>query len=97
MQVAQTILAQLGGNKFLAMTGAKSLVGSDNSLTFKIGRGATNKATHCRITLEISDTYTVEFFQYRSLDMKPLSKVSGAYCDNLRAVFESATGMRTSL
>ena len=36
-QVAKTILQQLGGNKFIAMTGAKNFGSSKNSLQFKIG------------------------------------------------------------
>jgi hypothetical protein len=30
MQVAQTILNQLGGNKFIVMTGSKNFVASEN-------------------------------------------------------------------
>ncbi len=39
--IAQTILTQLGGNRFLAMAGAKQLVDLGNGLQFAIGRGAT--------------------------------------------------------
>ena len=37
MTVARSILDQLGGARFVAMTGARELVGSADSLTFKIG------------------------------------------------------------
>jgi hypothetical protein len=37
MSVSHEILRQLGGNKFIAMTGAKNFVGSENSITFRIG------------------------------------------------------------
>ena len=40
--IAQTILTQLGGNRFLAMTGAKDLVNTGKGLQFAIGRGASN-------------------------------------------------------
>ena len=35
--VARSILDQLGGARFVAMTGAREFVGSADSLTFKIG------------------------------------------------------------
>lgn len=35
MTIANTILEQLGGNKFIAMTGAKKLVGLDYSHRFQ--------------------------------------------------------------
>jgi hypothetical protein len=37
LTVARSILDQLGGERFVAMTGARELVGSADSLTFKIG------------------------------------------------------------
>jgi hypothetical protein len=36
MTVARTILDQLGGARFVAMTGAREFVGSADSLTFKV-------------------------------------------------------------
>ncbi len=65
--IAQTILAQLGGNRFVVMTGAKQLVDTGNGLQFSIGRGATNKANKVRVTLDTTDTYVVEFFYLRGL------------------------------
>lgn len=104
MQIAKTILAQLGGNRFLAMTGAKNLVGSDNSLAFDLPRtrdfvkGGINKV---RIVLTDRDDYTVEFYKVRprNIDsmMEPVRKVEGVYVDNLREVFTAETGLETSL
>lgn len=100
MTVANEILAQLGGRKFLAMTGAKNLLDCGNALQFDLPRGfAKNKATKCRVTLDSSDTYTVAFFQWnaRKLDMKPLGETSGVYADTLRATFTEATGLDCTL
>ena len=36
LTVANTILQQLGGNKFRVMTGAKNFVGSNDALTFRL-------------------------------------------------------------
>jgi hypothetical protein len=46
LQVAQTIRDQLG-NRFCVMTGAKDFVGSERSLSFRIGRNIRN-VTHVR-------------------------------------------------
>jgi hypothetical protein len=97
MNIAQTILQQLGGNRFIAMTGAKNLVAAERSLQFKIGRGAVNKATNVRVTLGTSDTYTVEFFAIRGVNVKTLSQHENIYADGLQATFTEQTGMATSL
>jgi hypothetical protein len=96
MQVAQTILTQLGGNKFLAMTGASNLLGSDKGLSFKVGRNAA-KVTHVRVTLTPADEYIVEFINIRGVNVKPLGTVEHVHGDSLATVFESRTGMRVSL
>lgn len=94
MTVARTILDQLGGSMFITMTGAKNLVDHGSALSFKLGRGAKNKATHCKITLDPTDTYTVEFMRYngRSFEMKSMSSDSQIYCDTLRQAFTERTG-----
>lgn len=97
MKVAQTILEQLGGNRFSAMAGAKNLVGGNDMLQFSIGRGAHGGANKVRITLDASDTYTVETFKIRGLDVKPIGRVSMVYADQLRSVFTNLTGFETSL
>ena len=97
--VANEILAQLGGRRFSAMTGAKNFVGSDTYLQFDLPRGCANKASKCRVTLDANDTYSVTFYKWnaRKLEMTTLGETVGVYCDSLRAVFTSATGMLTSL
>ena len=49
--IAQTILAQLGGNRFLAMTGARLLCDLGDGLAFNLPRGAKNKANKVCIRL----------------------------------------------
>jgi hypothetical protein len=98
MQVATQILEQLGGNRFAAMTGAKQFVGGERSLQFSLGRGATNKANKVRVTLAGDDTYTVEFFNLRGVNLKPCGEpVERVYADRLAAVFTEATGFDTRL
>jgi hypothetical protein len=96
-QIANTILAQIGGNKFIVMTGAKNLVAGENFLQFSIGRGAKNKANMVKITLDADDTYTVEYFNYRKFEAKSVACNSGIYADKLQSEFTNATGFDTKL
>ena len=100
-QVASTILSQLGGNKFVIMTGAKQIVfdsGKDEqgAIQFKIGRNS-SKANIVKIELRGDDTYTMKFFQYRKMELKELKAYEGIYCDQLRSIFTDYTGLFTSL
>lgn len=96
--IAQTILDQLGGNRFIAMTGAKNLVAGSNMLQFDIGRGAINKANKVRVTLQSSDTYMVEFFYLRGVNCRTIgSAINGVYADQLQNVFTKETGLDTHL
>ena len=61
-QIANTILQQLGGKRFLLMTGAKQLVAIENGLRFRIGRND-SKANMVRIVLKADDTYKMEFIK----------------------------------
>jgi len=99
MTVARTILAQLGGNRFIAMTGAKNLVGGDNSLHMDIGRGTKNKATKMKIELDPSDTYTMTFYKWNARDMSlvKLEEIAGVYCDMLQEIFTDRTGFYTKM
>ena len=96
--ICSTILAQLGGSKFLAMTGARDLLDLGNGLRCRIGKNA-KKVTHFEAVLDDSDTYTVRFFQVkrRGLDVVELGSFSLVYADQLRQLFETETGLRTSL
>jgi len=98
LEIANTIRQQLGGNRFAAMTGAKDFVGGSNSLQFSIGRGAINKANKVRVTLETSDTYMIEFWSIRGLNIRPCGEpLRGVYADQLQAAFTRATGFDTHL
>ena len=98
MEVARTILAQLGGNRFIAMTGSKQFAAGDNRLSFKVGSNP-KKVTHFRVTLDSDDTYTVESLKWngRKLEMQTLKSHSGVYCDMLQDLFTAETGLYTRL
>lgn len=96
--VAQTILEQIGGRKFLAMTGAKNCMADGNTLRFHLPRGfAKNGINLVSITLDPSDTYTMTFSKYRALKVTPVATVPGVYADNLRTNFTYHTGLEVTL
>jgi hypothetical protein len=98
MQVAETILQQLGGRKFQLMTGAKHFVGSEYSLSFKLpARFAKDGINHVVVCLLPSDTYRVDFFRTTGLKSKMVASNTGVYDDQLQSVFKSATGLDTHL
>lgn len=96
--VGNTILEQLGGNRFVAMTGAKDFVLGHDSLQFKLpGNLTRDKSNKMRITLTPADLYTVETFRLRGADCKECSREDRVYAENLRDVFTSITGLDTHL
>ena len=91
MNVAQTILAQLGGNEFIVLTGAKNFVGGENFLQFRFGRGE-----GMRITLNGNDTYDVDHYVIRGTEVKDKGREKGLYSDMLKDMFERRTGLYVS-
>lgn len=96
MQVAKTILEQLGGSRFLAMTGAKNLAGSEKALTFRIGKNK-SKANLVKIELTAADDYTVTFYRVEGVYLKEVEQSEGIYFDQLQALFTEVTGLYTRL
>ena len=94
--IAKSILQQLGGNKFIAMTGAKNLGFTNNGLQMKIGRNSKG-ITHVIISLKSTDTYDVEFIKMRGVNRKVVKKLKGVYADQLGKIFTKFTGLRTRL
>jgi len=96
LDVANTILQQLGGRKFIAMTGAKDLMGGPDFLAFRVGANP-KRVNKVRITLNAHDYYDVEFFHLRNMKATLLSRVEDVSVDMLRDVFTQNTGLYTSL
>lgn len=99
--LADEILRQLGGSRFVAMTGAKHICNGGDRLHFGLPRIAKNRINRVTIILTADDLYTVRFYNlagpskgYAETDIKT---VKGVYCDQLREVFERETGLLTSL
>jgi hypothetical protein len=96
LEVAETILHQLGGRRFIAMTGAKSLVGSPDALQFRIGK-ADRGINSVRVVLTVQDDYRMEFYRYRAGTLTLIEARDGIYHDQLAIAFTQATGLTTSL
>ena len=109
MNVPNEILKQLGGNKFLAMTGANHLVGDGNTLRMQLQRNG-SKANRLWITLdEGKDLYTMRFFRYSpgKLSQKTWEWVgekidhevvyADLFFDQLQEIFTQHTKMYTHL
>lgn len=94
--IAQTILAQLGGNRFLAMTGVKQLCALGNGLQFTLPRGDKNKANRVLIRLA-DDLYTVKFYSLRGVNVTERGEFEMIYGDRLAALFTEQTGFDTHL
>jgi hypothetical protein len=94
---AKTLLRQLGGNKFIMMTGAKQMSIGKDGLTMKIGRNS-KSITHVAIDLDRGkDLYTMKFIRVRKGIPKVVKKYDSIYADNLNNIFEKETGLYTRL
>jgi len=107
--IGNTILQQLGGNKFRAMTGAKDFIAGQTKeglyyLQFSLpGRLAKNGINRVKIVLNGSDLYNVKFSTIRKqrcgFDYLETvkSESSDVYAEDLQDVFEHSTGLYTHL
>ncbi len=96
--IAQTILRQLGMNVFVSMTGARQFTNHGNALAFKLPSSfAKNGINYVKITLEPSDTYTVEFKRIRGMKVTDVSMHEDIYNDSLLDLFRRETGLETRM
>jgi hypothetical protein len=84
LTLPQTILAQLGGDKFVRTSGATGLVGGAESLTIKLSRNP-KRVTHLRVTITHDGRYDMTFFtagkgpqSYDGIRAEMLQEVLGA-------------------
>ncbi|MGU4699208.1 hypothetical protein K6L09_21295 [Burkholderia cepacia] len=109
---AETMIAQLGGKKFVAMTGAKDFLfgeteGNEPYLQFKIPTNfAKDNISIIRIVLNQMDTYDVQYLKMgkQRNDFGGFSPIAeqvamseGIYCDMLQDDFKEKTGLDTNL
>ena len=106
MKVAEIILQQLGGRRFVAMTGSKNFFTNGNDLCMSLSKNS-SKANRLQITLDPDDTYTMRFFRYTAprLNKKTfeysdekiteINRFENVYCDQLQDLFTLETGLLT--
>lgn len=91
--IAETILQQLGGNRFLAMTGANHLMYDGPALRFRLPRGARG-VKHVKVALNQNDLYDVTF---QTTTGRVIAEEADVHCSSLQAVFTAVTGFDTTL
>lgn len=99
MTVANTIVAQLGGGRFQAMTGAKMFVGGADFVQFKLPRCGRDRINSIRIELNSLDLYDVIFHRIgrRGLDVTMVNTWASVSADMLAKCISIETGLDTSL
>ena len=95
MNIAQTIVSQLGP-KALLMIGAKNLMAGKEYLQMKLGRNAGGWNV-LKIALNGLDLYDMTFYRIRKLKITSEKTIDNIYCDQLHDIIENETGMRTNL
>ncbi len=108
MKKAKTILLQLGGMKFIAMTGVKNFMYADVTehnktfwLRMDLPRNA-GKVNRLKIYLNADDTYTMEFYHQKlnkdfDVVKTNIKRYEHVYCDKLTEIFTEVTGLDTNL
>jgi len=99
MTKVETILSQLGGNKFIKMTGANKIASRDKDTTLSFWFKMCRKSNICLVHLNGKDLYDITFHQYsrKNLTTTKKQEYNDVYAENIRELFESYTGLRTSL
>ncbi len=98
-EIAETIVAQLckSTRALSLMIGGHSYTAFDKGLVFRFKAKARNASNCCRITLQPTDTYKVEFLSVRGTKVTPKGEFEDVYAENLKPLFESKTGLYLSL
>lgn len=100
MTIAQVILNQLGGRKFMFMTGSKNFISDKNTLHMDLQKNKSG-ARKLRITLNGLDLYDLEFYNKRIVNYnyteKVLVKYDNATAEDLQHLFKMATGFYTRM
>ena len=100
MTIAATILQQIGGRRFIAMTGSKNLMDLGNALRMNLTR---NKTQANRLTIELDealDLYNMVFYRQVvtktfEVQITEIAKYEGVYFDQLEELFTETTGLYT--
>ena len=99
-EIATTILAQLGGNKFITMTGAKLSYCTNHkkqpvlNCALPSNVSIKNRINLVAITYNIGlDLYELTFSNTRLKNSKVIKQINEVYADDLISYFEQETGL----
>ena len=99
--IAKTIMEQIGGRRFAAMTGSKDFIDMGNGLRMSLAR---NKTSANRLDIIYdggADLYNLRFYRKTfskktfEVKVKDIAKYEGIYFDRLQSLFTEVTGLRT--
>lgn len=99
--IAKTILEQIGGRRFVAMTGSRDFIDMGNGLRMSLARNKTSANRLDIIYDAEADLYNMRFyrktfskktFESRTRDV---ARHEGIYCDMLEKMFTMVTGLYT--
>ena len=100
-QVAKIILQQIGGSRFLTMTGSRDLINLGNGLRMSLSRNKTSANSLEIIYDEGADLYNLRFYRQSfskktfEVKTKDIKTYEGVYCDMLEDIFTDVTGLYT--
>ncbi|WP_241190963.1 hypothetical protein, partial [Enterobacter asburiae] len=100
IEIANTILSQLGGNRFTVMTGAKNYMALKSGLQLDLPKKAhyvKNGISRLWIELTPADTYTIKAWKIRGMNAQLVDTIENVYCDELQSTFTELTGLDTHL
>lgn len=98
MNIATNILEQLGGKRFIAMTGASCLADYGDALSFMLpSRFALQDINFVKIRLTAADLYDLEFGQIRGTSYQVFDVREDLGWEDLQPVFTAVTGLDTHL
>ena len=99
--IAKTILEQIGGRRFAAMTGSKDFIDMGNGLRMSLARNKTS-ANRLDIIYDAgADLYNMRFYRRTfskktfECKTKDIETHEGIYCDMLEEMFTMVTGLYT--
>lgn len=95
--IANTILEQLGNNKFIVMTGAKNFISFENGLAFTLPH---KKIKQVQIILNSKDLYNMVFLGVNKRLFNSIKEIAiyvDVYNDQLQSIFTEVTGLDTHL
>ena len=102
-KIAKTILQQIGGSRFLTMTGPRDLINLGNGLRMSLSRNKTSANRLEIIYDEGADLYNMRFYRQSvskktfEVKTKDIKTYEGVYCDMLEEIFTDVTGLDTRL